>query len=80
MLKNGEPKCVCDCGWNGFGCSEAEGFCPTPMSYLLPGNTSSVQPAGELQWAAQSVTNVHASLSTSSRCSPASDVLESAPR
>eukprot|EP00892_Ulva_mutabilis_P011926 jgi/Ulvmu1/9105/UM005_0200.1 len=46
-LKNGEPKCVCDCGWTGFGCGLAEGFCPLPMSYLLPGNTSNV-PAADI--------------------------------
>lgn len=45
-LKNGEPKCVCDCGWSGFGCNVAEGFCPLPVSYMLPGNTSNVPAAG----------------------------------
>lgn len=45
-LQNGTPKCVCDCGWNGFGCSLAEGFCPLPVSYMLPGNTSNVPAAG----------------------------------
>lgn len=54
LLKNGEPKCVCDCGWTGFGCSVAEGYCPLPVSYLLPGNTSNVPAASAVPNAAAS--------------------------
>ena len=32
--------CACDCGWAGANCNQPSGFCESPVSNLLPGNTS----------------------------------------
>lgn len=47
-IKNGKAGCLCDCGWAGAFCSEPTGFCPMPVSYMLPGNTSDFAVVGVL--------------------------------
>ena len=37
-----QASCECDCGWAGAACNQPSGFCETPVSNVLPGNTSSI--------------------------------------